>query len=80
MYQDYITGQTEFVLNYDYNVSQTHIVRLIDAFVDSIPQEVLLEENVATTGRLARIRQFYLKFCYLLIPGKPILVVKLRPC
>ena len=51
VYQNYITGQTEFVLNYDYNVSQTHIVRLIDAFVDSIPQEVLLEENVATTGR-----------------------------
>lgn len=42
VYQNYITGQTEFVLNYDYNVSQTHIVRLIDAFVDSIPQEVLL--------------------------------------
>lgn len=51
MYQNYITGQTEFVLSYDYNVSQTHIVRLIDAFVDSIPQEALLEENVATTGR-----------------------------
>src|SRR5699024_8057686 len=51
VYQNYITGQTEFVLNYDYNVSQTLIVRLIDAFVDSIPQEVLVEENVATTGR-----------------------------
>ena len=51
MYQDYITGQTEFVLNYDYNVPQTHIVRLISAFVDSVPQEVLLEENIATTGR-----------------------------
>lgn len=51
MYQNYITGQTEFVLNYDYNVPATHLVRLIDAFIDSIPQEVLLEENVATTGR-----------------------------
>ncbi|MEY8441323.1 hypothetical protein AALA17_01490 [Lactobacillaceae bacterium 24-114] len=44
-------GQTEFVLNYDYNVPQNHLVRLINAFVDSIPQEVLLEENVAVTGR-----------------------------
>ena len=51
MYQNYITGQTEFVLNFDFTVSNTHIARLIDAFVDSIPSEVLLEENVATTGR-----------------------------
>ena len=51
MYQNYITGQTEFVLNYDYNVPKNHLVRLIDTFVDSIPQEVLLEENVAVTGR-----------------------------
>lgn len=51
MYQNYITGQTEFVLNYDYNVPSRHIVRMIDAFVDSIPQEVLLDDKVATTGR-----------------------------
>lgn len=51
MYQDYITGQTEFVLNYDYNVPSRHIVRMIDAFVDSIPQEVLFDDKVATTGR-----------------------------
>lgn len=51
MYQNYITGQTEFVLNYDYQVPTTHIVKLIDTFVDSIPPEVLLEERVATTGR-----------------------------
>ncbi|APR27987.1 IS1182 family transposase [Pediococcus acidilactici] len=51
MYQNYITGQLEFVLNYEFTVPKNHIVRLIDAFVDSIPQEVLLEENVATTGR-----------------------------
>lgn len=51
MYQNYITGQTEFVLNYDYNVPKNHLVRLIDAFVDTIPQEILLEENVAVTGR-----------------------------
>lgn len=51
MYQNYITGQTEFVLNYDYNVPSRHIVRMIDAFVDSIPQEVLFDDKVATTGR-----------------------------
>ena len=51
MYQNYTTGQTEFVLNFDFTISSTHIVRLIDAFVDSIPSEILLEDNVSTTGR-----------------------------
>lgn len=51
MYQNYITGQTEFALSYEFKVSKNHITRLIDAFVDSIPQEVLLEADVATTGR-----------------------------
>ncbi len=51
MYQNYITGQTEFVLNYDFDLPANHIARLIDTFVDSIPSEVLLEEHVATTGR-----------------------------
>ncbi|WP_143456838.1 IS1182 family transposase, partial [Ligilactobacillus salivarius] len=36
---------------FDFTVSSTHIVRLIDAFVDSIPSEILLEDNVSTTGR-----------------------------
>lgn len=51
MYQNYITGQTQFVLNYDFDVPENHIVRLISTFVDSIPQKELLEENLATTGR-----------------------------
>ena len=51
MYQNYTTGQTEFILNFDFTVSSTHIVRLIDAFVDSIPNKILLEDNVSTTGR-----------------------------
>lgn len=37
MYQNYITGQTEFVLNYDFDLPANHIARLIDTFVDSIP-------------------------------------------
>ena len=51
MYQNYTTGQTEFVLNFDFTISSTHIVRLIDAFVDSIPNEILLKDNVSITGR-----------------------------
>ena len=51
MYQNYITGQTEFALSYEFKVPKDHITRLIDDFVDSIPQEVLLEADVATTGR-----------------------------
>ena len=52
MHQNYITGQTEFVLNYDFDFPQDHVIRLIDVFVDQIPQEILFEENVSTTGRL----------------------------
>ncbi|MDN4834340.1 IS1182 family transposase [Ligilactobacillus salivarius] len=45
------THQKGVVLNFDFTVSSTHIVRLIDAFVDSIPNEILLKDNVSTTGR-----------------------------
>lgn len=34
MHQNYITGQTEFVLNYDFDFPQDHVIRLIDVFVD----------------------------------------------
>lgn len=51
MYQNYTTGQTEFVLSYNYDVPKFHIVRLISTFINSIPQEVLFEDDVATTGR-----------------------------
>ena len=53
MYQNYNIGQTQFILNYDFTVPENHITRLINIFVDSIPQEELLEENTATTGRSA---------------------------
>ena len=42
---------TKTLHDLDFTVSSTHIVRLIDAFVDSIPSEILLEDNVSTTGR-----------------------------
>lgn len=45
MYQNYTIGQTEFVLNYNYDLPQNHIARLISDFVDSIPQDVLLEDS-----------------------------------
>lgn len=51
MYQNYITGQTEFVLNFDFNVANDHVVRIIEAFVNSISSEVLLGDKTATTGR-----------------------------
>lgn len=53
MYQNYNIGQTQFILNYDFTVPKNHITRLINIFVDSIPQEELLEKNTATTGRPA---------------------------
>ena len=51
MYQNYTIGQTEFVLNYNYDLPQNHVARLISDFVDSIPQDVLLEDSGAATGR-----------------------------
>ncbi len=45
MYQNYTIGQTEFVLNYNYDLPQNHVARLISDFVDSIPQDVLLEDS-----------------------------------
>ena len=48
MYQNYTIGQTEFVLNYNYDLPQNHIARLISDFVDSIPQNVLLEDRKST--------------------------------
>ena len=52
MYQNYNIGQTASTLNLDFTVPKNHIVNTISHFVDSIPQEVLLEET-ATTGRPA---------------------------
>lgn len=52
MYQNYNIGQTALTLNLDFTVPKNHIVNTISHFVDSIPQEVLLEET-ATTGRPA---------------------------
>ena len=44
MYQNYNIGQTQFILNYDFTVPKNHITRLTNIFVDSIPQEELLEK------------------------------------
>ena len=51
MYPNYTIGQTEFSLNYNYDLPQNHVARLISDFVDSIPQDVLLEDSGAATGR-----------------------------
>ena len=50
MYPNYTIGQTEFSLNYNYDLPQNHVARLISDFVNSIPQDMLLEDSVAATG------------------------------
>lgn len=52
MYQNYITGQTTLSLNLDFSIPVNHIASVISEFVDSIPNEVILE-TTSNTGRPA---------------------------
>ena len=52
MYQNYITGQTTLSLNLDFSIPANHIASVIIEFVDSIPNEVILE-TTSNTGRPA---------------------------
>ncbi|MDN5955648.1 MAG: transposase, partial [Lactobacillus sp.] len=52
MYQNYITGQTALTLNLDFTIPNNHLARVIGWFVDSIPDNVLLDDT-AKTGRPA---------------------------
>ena len=52
MYQNYITGQTTLSLNLDFSIPANHIASVISEFVDSIPNEVILE-TTSNTGRPA---------------------------
>lgn len=52
MYKQYNTNQLTLKLNLAFDLPNTHEARLISLFVDSIPQEVLLEEK-SSTGRPA---------------------------
>ncbi|KRK42235.1 transposase [Lactobacillus amylovorus DSM 20531] len=52
MYQNYITGQTALTLNLDFTILNNHLPTVISWFVDSIPEEVLLDDT-AQTGRPA---------------------------
>ncbi|WEV43135.1 IS1182 family transposase [Lactobacillus sp. ESL0684] len=52
MYQNYITGQTALTLNFDFSIPKNHLAQVISDFVDSIPADVLLEDN-SNTGRPA---------------------------
>ena len=52
MYQNYITGQTALTLNLDFTIPNNHLPTVISWFVDSIPEEVLLDDT-AQTGRPA---------------------------
>ncbi|MDF7683246.1 IS1182 family transposase [Lactobacillus sp. ESL0679] len=52
MYQNYITGQTALTLNLDFSIPKNHLAQVISDFVDSIPDDVMLETK-STTGRPA---------------------------
>lgn len=52
MYQNYITGQTTLSLNLDFSVPENHLINVISTFVDSIPDDVMLEAT-SDTGRPA---------------------------
>lgn len=52
MYQYYNTNQTILELNIAFDISANHEARLISLFVDSIPNDILLE-NTSHTGRPA---------------------------
>ena len=53
MYKDYITGQTALTLNLDFAIPNNHLATVIGRFVDSIPEDVLLDSDTAKTGRPA---------------------------
>lgn len=53
MYKDYITGQTALTLNFDFAIPNNHLASVIGRFVDSIPEDVLLDSDTAKTGRPA---------------------------
>ena len=80
MYQNYNIGQTQFILNYDFTVPKNHITRLTNIFVDSIPQEELLEKILRQLVGPRLTRQLCLKSCYLLMLVKLTLVANLKQC
>ena len=52
MYRNYNTAQTSIALSLDFNIPNSHIVKLIDMFVNTVPHNII-ETSVATTGRPA---------------------------
>ncbi|MDF7637847.1 IS1182 family transposase [Lactobacillus sp. ESL0791] len=55
MYQNYITGQTSLTLNLDFSIPKNHLAYFISNFVNSIPDDVMLEDkpDKTNTGRPA---------------------------
>ncbi len=43
MCRNYNTQRTSFILNFDFDIPQTHIARLISLFVDTIPEFLITE-------------------------------------
>lgn len=52
MYQNYNTDRNHLSLNLNYTIPNNHIVRIISSFVDSIPNDVLIDD-CSKTGRPA---------------------------
>lgn len=52
MYQTYITEQTTLTLNLDFSIPDNHIANVISNFIDSVPDDVILE-TTSGTGRPA---------------------------
>lgn len=52
MYQNYTTGQTSLSLTLDFSLPKNHIASVISSFVDSIPENELIDRN-STVGRPA---------------------------
>lgn len=77
MYQNYITGQTALTLNLDFTIPNNHLPTVISWFVDSIPEEVLLDDT-AQTARPAYHPAMMLKILLLLILGGYFQVEKLN--
>ena len=55
MYQNCTTGQLQLALQYELKVASDHIVNLINDFVNSIPNEVLLDGKQSITIRLGAV-------------------------
>ena len=53
MYKHYNTKQQQFVLNYEYGVEKYHIAKIISDFIDTVDEEVFIDNKINEVGRKA---------------------------